>query len=335
MLRFALLLTLFISRKRKESNTKTFKVKKRTRKSRMLSVGLLRCSVLAVVFATTAAATAATATTATTTAAGKDFYQIACADSSCKENCQTNAFPQNTCLLAVGGGSVECECSGQFLFQRVYLFTTDCTAYHYNHSAKLNTCVSTDSNDFCEFMCPSGGSPPPPRRGVRPPLPVPFRTPMVYAPRERGVHLPLLSLRTLTEESHVYTYGGEMEIVIRPPAPPRHRRPDVRRLTSIAAAFAEGLALAPVDIIVQPYVGQKHVAASDIFARTTVATLARVLWLTLQPDGNVKLLVHWKELQNVALGPNSSMRSRGANATGVLLTVRREDLRTDFVSLVF
>jgi cysteine peptidase B len=100
--------------------------------------------------------TSAPANTPAPTSSGATFTQVQCSDAACSVGCQSNTFPQNTCLQLQGGGSATATCTATALNMNVYTFSTDCTGFSVPESNPINQCVQDESGSYFENICSNG-----------------------------------------------------------------------------------------------------------------------------------------------------------------------------------
>jgi cysteine peptidase B len=102
-------------------------------------------------------------TTTTTTPApapptptpGTTFEQMQCTDPACSQNCQTQTFPQNTCLQLSSGGSATATCTPSALVMTVYPNSQSCTGASQSVPQPVNQCTQDQSGTYFENICPS------------------------------------------------------------------------------------------------------------------------------------------------------------------------------------
>lgn len=84
---------------------------------------------------------------------GKTFTQKQCTDSACTQGCQSQTFPQGTCLQLDGGGSAIATCKPDTLEMKVFMFSQDCSGFSIPESNPINQCLQDESGSFFENVC--------------------------------------------------------------------------------------------------------------------------------------------------------------------------------------
>jgi len=87
------------------------------------------------------------------TPAGATFTQVQCQDAACSVGCQSNTFPQNSCLQLQGGGSATAQCTSSALVMNVYMFSQDCSGFSTSESQPINQCVQDEDGTYFENIC--------------------------------------------------------------------------------------------------------------------------------------------------------------------------------------
>jgi len=82
------------------------------------------------------------------------FSRKVCTDSACTQGCQTNSFPQNSCIEVEGGGSLIAVCEPSGLKQTFYFLSTTCTGPSQDASGPINQCAQDNDGSYFENICP-------------------------------------------------------------------------------------------------------------------------------------------------------------------------------------
>jgi len=97
------------------------------------------------------APTNAPATTAAPASA--TFSQTVCQDAACTVGCQSQTFPQNSCLQLSSGGSATAVCVPGALQMTIYELSSTCTGSSQVQSQPINTCEQDQSGTYFENTC--------------------------------------------------------------------------------------------------------------------------------------------------------------------------------------
>jgi hypothetical protein len=101
---------------------------------------------------TTTAPAPTTTAPAPTPAPAAYFEQMQCSDAACSQNCQSQEFPQNTCLQLSSGGSATAACTATALVMTAYQ-TSDCTGANQVSPQPINTCTADQQGTYFENIC--------------------------------------------------------------------------------------------------------------------------------------------------------------------------------------
>lgn len=93
---------------------------------------------------------------------GATFTQKQCQDAACTQGCQSQTFPQNTCLQLEGGGSATAVCGSDALTMTMYMFSSDCSGFSVPEQQPINQCEQDDDGSYFENICPASA-----RRAMR------------------------------------------------------------------------------------------------------------------------------------------------------------------------
>jgi len=85
------------------------------------------------------------------------FTQMQCQDAACSQGCQSQTFPQNSCLSLNGGGSAIAVCQPSDLLLTMYS-SSDCSGAGQQVPQEINTCVQDNSGSYLENICSASSS---------------------------------------------------------------------------------------------------------------------------------------------------------------------------------